>query len=60
MEQRNFANAAMDLISEMANPSEEWALKSQTAALVAEVSQTLFNFMHRILLLEHLFCFYDR
>ncbi|XXG80699.1 hypothetical protein AAC387_Pa09g1507 [Persea americana] len=37
MEQRNFANAAMDLISEMANPSEEWALKSQTAALVAEV-----------------------
>lgn len=36
-ERRNFASAALDLISDMANPSEEWALKSQTAALVAEV-----------------------
>ncbi|XP_058076875.1 protein HASTY 1 [Magnolia sinica] len=36
-ERRNFANVAIELISEIANPHEEWALKSQTAALVAEV-----------------------
>ncbi|MQM03444.1 hypothetical protein Taro_036230, partial [Colocasia esculenta] len=36
-ERRTFANAAVDLLSEMANGHEEWALKSQTAALVAEV-----------------------
>ncbi|KAG9457578.1 hypothetical protein H6P81_002086 [Aristolochia fimbriata] len=36
-ERRNFANLAMGLISEIASPQEEWALKSQTAALVAEV-----------------------
>uniref|UniRef100_A0A1D1YS55 Protein HASTY 1 n=1 Tax=Anthurium amnicola TaxID=1678845 RepID=A0A1D1YS55_9ARAE len=36
-ERRDFANAAVDLLSEMANPLEEWALKSQTAALVAEI-----------------------
>ncbi|OVA15069.1 Exportin-1/Importin-beta-like [Macleaya cordata] len=37
MERRNFANAAIDLIPEIANPSEEWALKSQMAALIAEM-----------------------
>lgn len=37
VERRNFANVALDLMSEIANPCEEWALKSQTAALVAEV-----------------------
>lgn len=36
-ERRNFANLAVDLMSEIANPCEEWALKSQTAALVAEI-----------------------
>ncbi|KAL5566976.1 hypothetical protein UlMin_030140 [Ulmus minor] len=36
-EHRNFANFAVDLMSEIANPCEEWALKSQTAALVAEI-----------------------
>lgn len=36
-ERRNFANITVDLMSDIANPSEEWALKSQTAALVAEV-----------------------
>lgn len=36
-ERRDFANAAVDLTSEIANPSEEWALKSQTAALIAEI-----------------------
>ncbi|CAK9149152.1 unnamed protein product [Ilex paraguariensis] len=36
-ERRNFANVAVDLMSEIAIPSEEWALKSQTAALVAEI-----------------------
>ncbi|XP_059649388.1 protein HASTY 1 isoform X2 [Cornus florida] len=36
-DRRNFANVAVDLISEVANPCEEWALKSQTAALVAEI-----------------------
>ncbi|ONI04716.1 hypothetical protein PRUPE_6G336100 [Prunus persica] len=36
-ERRNFANITVDLMSDIANPSEEWALKSQTAALVAEM-----------------------
>ncbi|XP_077218100.1 ARM repeat superfamily protein isoform X2 [Tasmannia lanceolata] len=36
-ERRNFSNVAIGLISDIANPHEEWALKSQTAALVAEV-----------------------
>lgn len=39
-EHRNFANVAVELMSDMANPCEEWALKSQTAALVAEVYLT--------------------
>ncbi|XP_043816148.1 protein HASTY 1 isoform X2 [Manihot esculenta] len=37
VERRNFANIAFELMSEIANSSEEWALKSQTAALVAEI-----------------------
>ncbi|KAJ1417073.1 Exportin-1/Importin-beta-like [Sesbania bispinosa] len=36
-EHKNFANLSIDLMSEFADPSENWALKSQTAALVAEV-----------------------
>ncbi|PKA60395.1 Protein HASTY 1 [Apostasia shenzhenica] len=36
-EQSDFAKVAVNLIMEMANPREEWALKSQTAALVAEL-----------------------
>ncbi|KAK3011154.1 hypothetical protein RJ639_011098 [Escallonia herrerae] len=36
-ERRDFANVAVQLMSEMADPCEEWALKSQTAALVAEI-----------------------
>lgn len=36
-ERRNFANVALNLVSEMAIPGEEWALKSQTAALIAEI-----------------------
>ncbi|KAL7157774.1 hypothetical protein ABFS83_02G099400 [Erythranthe nasuta] len=36
-ERRNFATVAVELMSAIANPSEEWALKSQTAALVAEI-----------------------
>lgn len=40
-ERSNFANVAVDLMSEIANPCEEWALKSQTAAVVAEVYPTL-------------------
>ncbi|KAF3454376.1 hypothetical protein FNV43_RR04823 [Rhamnella rubrinervis] len=39
VERRNFANVALDLMSEIANPCEEWALKSQTAALVAEIDR---------------------
>ncbi|KAK6911456.1 Exportin-5, C-terminal domain [Dillenia turbinata] len=35
-ERQNFANVAVDLMSEIASPCEEWALKSQAAALVAE------------------------
>lgn len=37
MEKRNFANVCIDLMTEITTPCEEWALKSQTAALVAEV-----------------------
>lgn len=37
MERRDFASIAVDLMSQVADPCEEWALKSQTAALVAEV-----------------------
>ncbi|CAA0825521.1 Protein HASTY 1 [Striga hermonthica] len=37
VERRDFAKLAVDLISEIANPCEEWALKSQAAALVAEI-----------------------
>lgn len=40
-EHRNFSNVAVELMSEIADPYEEWALKSQTAALVAEVFNTL-------------------
>ncbi|KAK7337855.1 hypothetical protein VNO77_18443 [Canavalia gladiata] len=36
-ERKNFANLSVNLMSEMADPCEGWALKSQTAALVAEV-----------------------
>ncbi|XP_047337469.1 protein HASTY 1 isoform X2 [Impatiens glandulifera] len=36
-ERHNFAKVAFDMMSEMSNPCEEWALKSQTAALVAEI-----------------------
>lgn len=36
-ERGEFANVAVDLMSEIADPCEEWALKSQTAALVAEI-----------------------
>ncbi|KAG4111518.1 hypothetical protein ERO13_D13G109200v2 [Gossypium hirsutum] len=37
LEHRNFANATFELMSEIADNCEEWALKSQTAALVAEI-----------------------
>uniref|UniRef100_A0A7C9EEZ9 Uncharacterized protein n=1 Tax=Opuntia streptacantha TaxID=393608 RepID=A0A7C9EEZ9_OPUST len=37
MERQNFASLAMDLMSQVADPCEEWALKSQTAAVVAEI-----------------------
>ncbi|KAL8159556.1 hypothetical protein V2J09_001093 [Rumex salicifolius] len=36
-ERRNFANLAVELMSEVANQNEQWPLKSQTAALVAEI-----------------------
>ncbi|GFZ02831.1 ARM repeat superfamily protein [Actinidia rufa] len=36
-DRKNFATVAVDLMSEIANPCEEWALKSQMAALVAEI-----------------------
>lgn len=37
MEKRNFANVCIDLMAEITSPCEEWALKSQSAALVAEI-----------------------
>ncbi|KAF7805169.1 protein HASTY 1 [Senna tora] len=36
-ERKNFANISVDLMSEIADPCEEWPLKSQKAALVAEI-----------------------
>ncbi|KAL6626193.1 hypothetical protein ACP70R_029919 [Stipagrostis hirtigluma subsp. patula] len=36
-ERNEFANLTISLISEVVGPHEEWALKSQTAGLVAEV-----------------------
>ncbi|CAH1436793.1 unnamed protein product [Lactuca virosa] len=36
-ERREFAKVSMDLMNEIANSSGEWALKSQTAALIAEI-----------------------
>lgn len=46
-EHKNFANLSVDLMSEIADPCENWALKSQTAALVAEVFiATHFIFIH--------------
>ncbi|KAJ0469083.1 putative armadillo-like helical, exportin-1/Importin-beta, exportin-5 [Helianthus annuus] len=36
-ERREFAKVSIDLMNEIANSFEEWALKSQTAALVAEI-----------------------
>ncbi|XP_024970855.1 protein HASTY 1 isoform X1 [Cynara cardunculus var. scolymus] len=36
-ERREFANVSIDLMNEIANSCEEWALKSQTAALIAEI-----------------------
>ncbi|XP_008799279.2 protein HASTY 1 [Phoenix dactylifera] len=36
-ERSEFANLTLNLILEMVSPREEWALKSQTAALAAEV-----------------------
>nr|XP_043632006.1 protein HASTY 1 [Erigeron canadensis] len=36
-ERREFAKVSVDLMNEVANGVEEWALKSQTAALIAEI-----------------------
>ncbi|XP_052193214.1 protein HASTY 1 isoform X2 [Diospyros lotus] len=36
-ERRNFTNVAIELMSEIANACDEWALKSQMSALVAEM-----------------------
>ncbi|XP_038889446.1 protein HASTY 1 [Benincasa hispida] len=37
MEKRDFANVCIELMAEITSPCEEWALKSQSAALVAEI-----------------------
>ncbi|XP_058738613.1 protein HASTY 1-like [Vicia villosa] len=36
-EHKNFAKLSVDLMYEITDPCEDWALKSQTAALVAEI-----------------------
>ncbi|XP_010456756.1 PREDICTED: protein HASTY 1-like [Camelina sativa] len=36
-ERRDFAKLSVELMSEIASPCEEWSLKSQSAALVAEI-----------------------
>ncbi|XP_044483250.1 protein HASTY 1 [Mangifera indica] len=36
-ERRDFSKVSVKLMSEISDPCEEWALKSQTAALVAEI-----------------------
>ena len=48
-ERNEFANLTINLLSEVIDPREEWALKSQTSALVAEVIIMFF-------LLFYLFC----
>jgi hypothetical protein len=54
-ERREFANYTVNLITEVVGPTEEWALKSQTAALVAEVtSHPLFVSVYRSVFLMHL------
>jgi hypothetical protein len=46
-EHKNFAKLSIDLMYEIADPCEDWALKSQTAALVAEVfTTTIFIFIY--------------
>lgn len=46
-EHKNFANLSVDLMYEIADPCENWALKSQTSALVAEVfTMMLFIFIY--------------
>lgn len=49
-EHKNFAKLSMDLMYDIADPSENWALKSQTAALVAEVFTTMTSFLFTLLL----------
>lgn len=41
-ERNEFANLTINLISDVVGPDEVWALKSQTAALVAEVHHLTF------------------
>ena len=41
-ERNEFANLTINLISDVVGPHEVWALKSQTAALVAEVYHLIF------------------
>lgn len=53
-EHRNFANVTIDLMSDIANPSEEWALKSQTAALVAEVCTAFLSTLFKLPMLVFL------
>jgi len=43
-EHKNFAKLSFDLMYEIADPCEDWTLKSQTAALVAEVNLHCFLF----------------
>lgn len=45
-ERNEFANLTINLLSEVIGPHEEWALKSQTAALVAEVFHVFFSLLH--------------
>jgi hypothetical protein len=46
-EHKNFAKLSIDLMYEIADPCEDWALKSQTAALVAEVfTTTIFIYIY--------------
>lgn len=57
-ERNEFANLTVNLIPEVVSPREEWALKSQTAALVAEVPYVvilMYFFVEIFELLQYLF-----
>lgn len=55
-ERNEFANLTINLISDVVGAHEVWALKSQTAALVAEVYHLTFYYFSFFTLLKLISC----